>query len=111
MDIAIAFIGAAVVFFLAVWALPVIYDYRFVGDRIEVVLFRFMPVYTINIEDVGSIKVGDWRDLGFSTVHFGNRLRVSGVVVIEKKSGLFRRVAITPRDPDAFVAEVTFGGR
>lgn len=109
MDMIIAFIGAAVIFAMVILMLPMIYNYRFSNNRIEVVLFGAIPIYGINMKDVESISIGGWRDLGLFTVHFGNRLRSSGVVVISKRSGLFHRVAITPRDPESFVAAAKRG--
>lgn len=106
MDIFIAFLGAGVLLAVVICALPVIYDYRIANKRIEVVLFGIVSVYGIRVDDIESISVGDWRDLGLATVHFGNRFRSSGIVIIEKRSGIFHRVAMTPRNPVQFIASV-----
>ncbi|RDZ29063.1 hypothetical protein [Lysobacter silvisoli] len=105
-DAIVAIAGAAVVLVAVVFALPLIYDYRFANGRVEVVLFGKIPVYWIDGRDIESIEVGDWNDLGLFTVHAGNRLRRSGIVVIRRKTAVLYQVAITPRHPRAFVAQV-----
>ena len=107
MDMAIAFFGAAAIFFLAAYSLRFVYDYRIRNESVEIVLFRIAPIYRIPINSIESIKVATWRELGvgFFTLRFGNRFTITRMVLIEKQ-GLQRRVVITPDDPHAFVSEV-----
>jgi|SRR5882757_3046830 hypothetical protein len=107
LNLPIAALGALVVLMAMVFALRFLYGYRVHNHAIEVVLFHLLPVYRIPIEDIESIQKASWRELGIggATLRLGNRVFGQGVL-IQRRSGWFRRVVISPEDPDSFISLV-----
>ncbi|MDX2170990.1 MAG: hypothetical protein SF182_28230 [Deltaproteobacteria bacterium] len=84
-----------------------------VTDRgLTVRLFHLIPLIAIDGADIAEIKVISgtesvkvaWRH-PFSLLRLGNRFTSRGVFIV-RRTGVFRRVPITPRDPETFVARV-----
>ena len=84
-----------------------VYNYDVEGDRVRVVLLRFIPVMTIKIANIGEIEERSPVELWKLTpvLKFGNRLW-GDCVLIQKKRGLVRSVVITPDNAHEFVERV-----
>jgi len=110
LTVAIALIGAVLILVIGVpFVLRQIYDYRVTDGAIEIVLFRTLPVYRVHFDDIESVKILSWRELrlaSITTLRMGNRL-AKRYILITRKSGWFRYLAITPADPDSFVAQIS----
>jgi len=91
-----------------VFGLRVIYGYRVRNRAIEITLFHVLPVYRLPIDNIEQIQKASWYELGIGgcTLRLGNRITGQGVL-IKKRKGWFRRVVISPNDPDKFISQVT----
>lgn len=100
-------LGVTVVLFVMIYGLRFLYGFRVCNHAIEVVLFGVFPVYQVRVEDVAEIKKVPWRDLriGGGILRLGNQF-AGQCVLIQKRTGWFRRVVITPKNPDAFISQV-----
>ena len=92
---------------LAQLLLRYVYGYDIRGGRIRFLLFGSIPLFGIPISEVREVRECSGKDLwkpGFA-LRFGNRLWGDSVV-IQKRSGLFRSVIITPDDTREFIKAV-----
>lgn len=107
LNLTASILGAATVFCTMVYALRFVYDYRVKNHSIEFMLFRALPVYRIPVDNIDSIQKTSWLRLGIGgmTLRFGNRV-FGTCVLVHRRSGLFRRIVITPKDADKFVNDV-----
>jgi hypothetical protein len=98
-----ATLTAGIAMLWVMFVLRFIYNYRFTGSAVEVVLFHAIPVYRIPVANIKWCRKASWRELGLGglTLRLGNRL-VSRCVLIEKRTGWLRHIVITPSDPDGF---------
>ena len=105
----IAVIGVALILSLVIYGLPFVYGYRVVNHRIEIVLFHALPIYRIFFDDIELVQKTSWSELGLGggVLRFGNRF-ARQCVLIKRRTGLFRRVVITPADADTFINELSF---
>ena len=104
--IAVACFGLALIG--ALLSLRFIYDYRVGNQAVGVVLFRVVPVYRLPFEQIEQIGKTSWKQLGIGGVgalRFDNRF-TGQRVLIQKRTGLIRRVVITPDQPDEFISQV-----
>ena len=87
--------------------LSFLYDYAIGGDAIKIRLFGWFSVYSIKYTAIESLLELGWRDLppDFTTLRLGNRLAGNCVLIVTSR-GLFRRIALTPRDACEFVNDV-----
>jgi hypothetical protein len=92
---------------LIVFCLRFVFGYRLDGQKINILFFRMFALYSIPIATIKIIKIAGWKELGVggATLRLGNRF-TSRCVLIEKDDGIFRRVVITPTDPENFVGRV-----
>jgi len=83
------------------------YNYDVEGDRVRVVLFRFIPVMTIKIANIREIEKRSAAELWKPTpsLKFGNRLW-GDTVLIQKKRGFIRSIVITSDNANEFVEHV-----
>lgn len=88
-----------------------IYDYRITDGGIDIVLFRALPIWRIPFDDIESVRIASWKELnlGFTTLHLGNRF-TSRYLLIKKRGGWFRHVAITPVDAEKFASQIPVNG-
>ena len=100
-------IAALVAGALAQLFLRYVYGYDIKGGHIRFLLFRSVPLFGIRISEIREIREcsggGLWKPS--LALRFGNRLW-GDCVVIQKKSGLFRSVIITPDNPEEFIKSV-----
>jgi hypothetical protein len=103
--------GAVTIFFILFFVVPFglrqICDYRIRNNSIEIIVFRGLPVWRIPFDNIESVDVKSWKDLSLnpSTIRLGNRL-AGRYLLIEKKRGLFRYVAITPGNAEEFASKI-----
>jgi hypothetical protein len=101
----IAAAGAFALFIAIVASFPLLYDYRIESDAIAFVLLRMLPVYRIRFSNISTIAIVPWMSFKWDiALSLGNRPFRPCVLI--KQGGLLRRVYITPKDADAFVAAV-----
>lgn len=107
MDDVVPIFAAIALLCVVIYCLRFLYDYRVREDSIEVLLFRLIPIYRIRIQNIESIDVIGWRELGVGvfTLRLGNRLVLHDMVLIRKR-GFIRSIVITPSNPYDFVAQV-----
>jgi len=89
-------------------SMPVWYDYDLDERGIRVFVLRRITVWRIPFDTIKSIRLFSWDETWLWAMAFriGNRIRGNSVLV-ERRAGLIRRIALTPRDPIAFVREVS----
>lgn len=107
MDSVLAILGGGAVLCLMIFLLRYIYSYRIRGLFFEIVIFHFIPIYRLHVKNIESVSIVSWVELGVggATVRAGNRLARHGVL-IRKRRGIFRRIAITPENPAGFVEKL-----
>lgn len=82
------------------------YSYRIDDKSIKVRIFGIIPVYTLQLEAVEDIKRVSLTDLWHIDIFFSLTLMnmyTHNFVLIQKKTGLFRKVLITPDNADDFI--------
>jgi len=92
---------------LAQLFLRYVYGYDIRDGRVRFLLFRSVPLFGIPISEIWEVRECSGRDLwkpGFA-LRFGNRLW-GNCVMIQKKSGLFRSVIITPDNAQEFIERI-----
>src|SRR4051794_34441398 len=77
--------------------------YVIASDRLEIRVFG-LPAMTIPYDDIAEVRVGRWFLSRFREIQFTNAL--GPLCQIEKTSGTFRYVLISPEDPQAIVDAV-----
>jgi hypothetical protein len=102
-----AMAAVGIVVFWSLVGLRFLYDYRIRDGRIDILLFRRLPIYRVPIAEIASIAKTRWRQLRIDggVLRFGNRL-FGDCVLIAKRKGQFRRLVIPPADADAFITQV-----
>lgn len=107
-NLLIAVLGAALVLFAVLHGLRFVYSYQVENNAVEIVLFRVLPVYRVPVDDIEVIQKVSCSELGIggSVLRLGNRF-ARQCVLIERQSGRFRRIVITPVDADGFIGQVT----
>ena len=111
LDVALVALGAVVVGGLVLLTLPWLYDYRVTNDSIEVLVFRVFPVARFRLDTIEDARRTKWlaRELlNPSVLRLGNRIGAR-CVLVQRRSGLFRRIAFSPADPNAFVRQIRRG--
>ncbi len=105
MSIVLALCGAVALFSLMVYSLRFLYGYRVKGDYVEIVMLGAVPIIRVSIASIRSVREVSWTRAGIAgmTLRFGNRL-FSSCVMIERNSGIFRKIVVTPTDPSQFIA-------
>jgi hypothetical protein len=104
----IGIVGTVVVLIAFVIPLRQIYDYRVTNGAVEVVLFHWLPVVRVHFDDIESAQILSWKEFrlaSITTLRMGNRF-AARYVLITKKRGWFRHLAITPADPVSFVDQI-----
>jgi hypothetical protein len=91
------------------YGLRYVYGYRIANGRVEIVLFRIVPIRWVslkNIKEVRAIGSNDWGALGpWDAERWGNRI-VGPMVLIERREGISKKLLITPDNPDEFIRNV-----
>jgi|GEM_PF-6867556 len=90
------------------FVLRLIWSYRIKNGAFEIVLFRVLPVYRLPLEDIELVRAGHpngW--LIFRTLDWRNRVFTTQYVLIKKRMGWFRYLAITPGDAENFISQIT----
>ena len=84
-----------------------LYNYRITDRGIEVVLIGKFPVMRVGFDNIAEIRVGPATKemLPFKGIAFGNRVW-GRTVLVRQKTGLVRRLFITPDNPEQFVRKV-----
>lgn len=80
-----------------------LYDYAIEADGIRTRIFG-ITVSTIAIADITSVSKISWFEVVLCPIvlKLGNRPFAPGVL-IRKSRGIFRKVIITPQNPDGFI--------
>lgn len=81
------------------------YNYEITENAIEFTALGGLKLKSLPlsaIEDLREVSLKDTLRPDFSTLRLGNRL-VGRIIEIRPKNGLFRRILITPDDPDKFL--------
>lgn len=92
-----------------IFGLQWVFSYRIKGRTVEFVLFNAVPIYRLSFDKIETVREVTWPEiiLILPTIFFlTNRMFVRRFVLIEKRSGFPRRVAITPLDPGKFIDEI-----
>ena len=89
-------------------AMPLWYDYDIDERGIRVFVLRRFAVWRIPFDTIINVRLFSWREtwLWAAALRLGNRIRRENVLV-ERRSGLIRRIVLSPRDPAGFVGEVS----
>lgn len=98
-------VGFVLVLVVTAYGLRFLYDYRLEDHGIVVVAFGRLALTTFRFVDMDDIRVVRWFELGIggTLLRLGNR--VGGTcVLLTMKTGLFRRIVITPSDAVSFAA-------
>lgn len=98
--------------FLAVafLSLPFLWDFRVTERGVEEYVLSALRIRTIPFDQISAVRLmkkEDWLAVR-PRQYAGNRLR-SKSVLLTKKTGLLRSIALTPADPEGFVAKVGRG--
>jgi hypothetical protein len=85
-----------------------LWDYKVSKSNIQIVLFCFIPVFYISLENIIDIrKISALEMLSrIFTVHWVNKLYSKEYVLISRKSSFFSGLIISPDDADGFIAKV-----
>jgi hypothetical protein len=104
----IAGFGACIILCLMAFSLRFVYDYRIEDRTIRFRLFNLIPIYSLSVDDIQTIQKISWRQAGIggTTLRLGNRLFSLTGVLIQKRKGIFRKMVITPENPDEFIRAV-----
>jgi hypothetical protein len=89
------------------------YGYKLRANRIDFVLFGVIRFYSIPLSAISHARILTWDEAwspDFTTLRFGNRL-FGTFLELRKKSGVFRRILITPDDPEAFLRDLERNAR
>ncbi|WP_284321699.1 hypothetical protein [Dyella acidisoli] len=107
LNLVVSILGFAIILCATVCTLRFVYDYRVKNHSIEIVLFRALPIYRIPVDNIDLIQKSSWLGLGIggAALRFGNRI-FGTCVLVRRRSGLFRRIVITPEDADKFINDV-----
>ncbi|MBX3712823.1 MAG: hypothetical protein KF800_12745 [Lysobacter sp.] len=102
-----AIMGAVAVFFLAIFCLRFLYDFRIDDEGVVLLVLRTFRVVEFRFDEIKAVRAVKWYETGIggTTLRLGNRL-VATCVLMEMRNGIFRRIVITPPDPVAFAARV-----
>jgi hypothetical protein len=102
------FILFALAIVAVIAAMPVWYDYDLDERGIRVFVLRRFPVWRIPFDTIEGIRLLAWHEtwLWAVALRLGNRIRRE-TVLVERRSGLIRRIVLSPRDPTGFVSEVS----
>ncbi len=94
------------------WGWPRLFTYR-VRDGVEFVLFGRLRLWRIDVADVALVEAVPFRELVplarpelLLAARLGNRIYAPRGVVIHRRKGLLRVVAVSPDDPDQFTGEL-----
>jgi hypothetical protein len=112
VNLLVGVVGAVLSIFLVFqFGRRLIYDYRITDGGIDIVLLRALPIWRIPFDDIESVRIASWKELnlGFTTLRLGNRF-TSRYLVIKKRRGWFRYVAITPVDAEKFASQILVNG-
>jgi hypothetical protein len=84
-----------------------VYNYQVTGRGIEIVLFGRFPLKRVPFNNIAEVRVGPTTRemLPFKGIAFGNRVW-GQTVLVRQKTGLVRRLFITPDNPEQFVRKV-----
>ena len=100
--IALAFF-LLIFFFIGQVLLPLVYDIKATDKDIRVVVFGVIPVLRIPYADVSNINVVSYGK-ALTCLNLPSRiLGIGKPVLIQRRRGIFRRLCVTPRNPEAFV--------
>jgi hypothetical protein len=104
----LALILFALAIVAAIAAMPLWHDYDVDERGIRIFVLRGFTVWRIPFDSIEGIRLFDWREtLRWAVaLRLGNRIRRENVLV-ERRSGLIRRIVLSPRDPTGFVNEVS----
>ena len=113
----VASVAMAVIAFAGLMALlirlgPLVTNYKITEDAVVISLGRVIRVARISLADLTDIRVvrswSDWKELILHPFYLqmGNRAfgRRGGVLLCRSR-GLFRRILISPDEPDEFVQQ------
>jgi hypothetical protein len=94
----------------AFFSLRLFWDFRATDRGVEEYVLGFLRVRTIPFDQIEGVRLMTRDDLfPLKPRRFaGNRIRSRGVL-LTKRGGLLRTIALTPADPDGFVAAVGRG--
>lgn len=108
MKLLIAVLGAALILVAVIYGFRFVYSYRVENRAVEIVLFHTLPVYRVPIDDIDRIQKASWGELGIGGVilRLGNRPG-GQCVLIQRRTGRFRSIVVTPDDADGFISQVT----
>jgi len=85
---------------------PLLISYNLTPKRIEIKLFRLLPIHWINLSDIEEIREIQWPYRMLVGVQWANRVFVRSFVLIKPKRSLYQFVRFTPKDPSAFAKQV-----
>lgn len=104
-------IPSALVWYLIVYGLSHIYDADIAGDGIVFTLFRYKTIGRLEFRNIerayGRREFLSTHGIAismFCVIPFVNRIpRGDSPIIVQKRRGIIRYLAITPRHPDAFL--------
>ena len=99
-------IGLIIFFIIGQLILPLIYDVAATDKDIRVLVFGVIPVMKIPYTEMSNIAfVSYWQT--FTCLNLPNRiLGITKLVLVERRKGVFKKICITPRNPEIFMQSV-----
>ena len=84
-----------------------VYNYQVTDRGIEIVLFGKLPIKRIPFSNIAEVRMGPTARemLPFKGIAVGNRVW-GQTVLVRQKTGLVKRLFITPDNPEQFVRKV-----
>lgn len=94
--------------------MPVVVNYQITPSCLWITMFGLLPVYRIPLRDASVQKLSFLECLtdphSFGNLGIVNRFGWRGYVLIRRNSGIFRRVLVSPSDPDTFIEKLVASG-
>jgi len=97
-------------FVVVLYASRYIFVFRITGSGVDILLLGIIRLMRISFLDIAEVQKVSYKEMLLSRTSFftlGFRSRLGKTVLIRKKSGIFRDIAVTPNNPDRFVEEVS----
>ena len=87
---------------------PYIYQYHLTDVAFEVRLFGSVSILVVNFTTIEEVRVLSWLQLlvHWNGIGFPNRFFATRPVLIRRNKGWLRKIILTPKDAQAFVAEI-----
>jgi len=84
------------------------FDYKITNAALDIYLGGFFLLMSIKFDDIESVDKSTWPGLinvDPFTLRLPNRLAWTNVV-IARRHGMFKKIAITPKEPDEIVKTI-----